>query len=119
MGTTSSSIMHSAKCRQKTSMQFPQSDDFSLMFWTDQCRECNAVDLNASVGPTMSLCIYENGFLKPLGALHTLEVCPRPKEGDRKEASARANSEKERYRPAKVVNADNTYVYDFGSLNMP
>ncbi|ETN80827.1 hypothetical protein NECAME_08904 [Necator americanus] len=56
---------------------------------------------------------------KSFFSFSTLEVCPRPKEGDRKEASARANSEKERYRPAKVVNADNTYVYDFGSLNMP
>ncbi|EYC30238.1 hypothetical protein Y032_0005g2534 [Ancylostoma ceylanicum] len=51
-------------------------------------------------------------FIKP-------KVAPTLKEGDRKETPAEPCNEKIRYRPAKLVNADNTYLYQFGSLNMP
>ncbi|RCN33138.1 hypothetical protein ANCCAN_21039 [Ancylostoma caninum] len=49
----------------------------------------------------------------------TPKVAPKLKEGDRKETPAESSNEKIRYRPAKLVNADNTYLYQFGSLNMP
>ncbi|VDM75088.1 unnamed protein product [Strongylus vulgaris] len=47
------------------------------------------------------------------------KVTPKPKIGDRKEGPVEISQEKRRYMPAKLVNADNTYIYEFGSLNLP
>ncbi|KHJ78555.1 hypothetical protein OESDEN_21822 [Oesophagostomum dentatum] len=47
------------------------------------------------------------------------KVPPKLQEGDHKDLPSKLILEKKRYKPAKLVNADNTYLYEFGSLNLP
>ncbi|CAJ0598688.1 unnamed protein product [Cylicocyclus nassatus] len=50
------------------------------------------------------------------------KIAPKPQEGDQRSKEVQnveMNKEKRRYKPARLVNADKTYLYEFGSLNLP